>query len=108
MVKKRGYVGVYAEAEKKHMHAFQDKKDKFFSPLLKILIKLKVTPNMLSFSSVILAMLFIFFIQRDIRVSLAVLLAGLFFDTIDGSLARMSRKISSKGTFIDGFSDHTA
>lgn len=99
-------VSVYADSEKRYMFAFQSYKDKFFSPLLNLLVKFHISPNMLSFASIFFAFLFVFVINSSVVWAAVILAAGVFFDTIDGCLARFSNNLSPEGSFVDGFSDH--
>ncbi len=104
---KKKKVSVYASAEKKYMDLFQRFKGKVFSPLIKLLIKLGITANHLSYTSIISGILFLVFIQKNITVALGFLILSIFLDGIDGPLARTSKKVSSKGTLTDVFSDHS-
>lgn len=98
---------VYAGKERKYMHKFQEMKDKLFSPFLKLLMILKITPNMLSVMSLILGVLFVVFISKDLMLSLLFLILSVFFDGIDGSLARFSNKVSKNGALVDQVCDHS-
>lgn len=74
----------------------------------------KVSPNLISFISLVLAALagaMIFFSDRwDMLLMLAalvILLSG-FFDALDGKVARLTGKASKKGDFIDHVFDRYA
>lgn len=105
-MKKERVSSVYASHEKKYMFFWQRHKDRFVSPLLTILTKLRITPNHLSYASIISGILFLCFIKYNLNISLACLILGVVFDGLDGPLARKSKKVFSKGTLTDVFSDH--
>ena len=80
------------------------------------LAKLGITPNMLSILAIIFAIISGFFysnlmqfninniIQNQVLGAIFLLITGLF-DMLDGSLARITKKTSSKGAFIDSTFD---
>tara|TARA_B100001179_G_C18406138_1_gene323893 strand:+ start:94 stop:690 length:597 start_codon:yes stop_codon:yes gene_type:complete len=80
------------------------------------LSKLGITPNMLSLLAIIFAVISGFFysnliefninniIQNQVLGAIFLLITGLF-DMLDGSLARITKKTSSKGAFIDSTFD---
>ena len=104
MEKKR--VSAYASHEKKYMYSWQRHKDRFVSPIIKVLAWLKITPNHLSYASIVSGILFLCFISYNIKLSLTFLILGVIFDGLDGPLARKSKKVFSKGILTDAFSDH--
>ncbi len=82
-----------------------------FRPIIKILakllIKIRVSPNiatllMLSFS--ILSIIFLVFFSSLLLFSLCVFLVGIF-DGIDGMIARLTGKATSFGGFFDSIMD---
>lgn len=105
MAKKREHADVYGASERKYIVAFQKRKDKFLSPVLKLFMKLGITANMLSYMSIILGILFFVYIQKDIGIALWIIIAAVAFDLMDGSLARISKKTSLRGSLADGISD---
>jgi phosphatidylglycerophosphate synthase len=79
---------------------------KFSRPTARFLNKLKLKPNQVTFISFILGILsgFIFYYKAYI-VGLIVLFISEVLDCADGDLARLQKKVSKKGEFIDSFLD---
>jgi phosphatidylglycerophosphate synthase len=77
-----------------------------FIPLLKVLDALHVSAGMLSFLSFASAVAGAAMFHIDIHSALWLLVFHLFFDSIDGSLARYQRKASRRGVFIDQSVDY--
>ena len=71
--------------------------------LVKILAKLKVSPNFLTFSGLAFAIALWQF--PDIWVAAIFLTLSLLFDGIDGSLAIITQRSSRLGAFLDSFVD---
>lgn len=69
----------------------------------KFLSKLRVTPNLLTFSGLFFAIALWQFANSWVAALFLVL--SLFFDGIDGSLAILQKKTSKFGAFIDSFVD---
>jgi len=80
-------------------------RDLILRPLLRFLSWLHITPNMLTYSEIIIMFLFILFIQKNLILSSIFLLLAILFDSIDGPLARFQKIDSDKGKFIDVFID---
>ena len=76
-------------------------RDLILRPLLRFLSWLHITPNMLTYSEIIIMFLFILFIQKNLILSSIFLLLVILFDSIDGPLARFQKIDSDKGKFID-------
>ena len=104
-MKKGKHADVYATSERAHMHALQRWKDKALLPLLTLFMKMRLTPNMFSYSNVFLGILFVGFIQTSPRISLYFLILAVAFDLIDGSLARVGGHTTIGGSLVDHFSD---
>jgi phosphatidylglycerophosphate synthase len=71
--------------------------------VVKPLVKLKVTPNLLTFAGLVSAIALWQF--ADSWIAAIFLVLSLFFDGIDGSLAIVSRATSKFGAFTDSFID---
>jgi len=100
--------GVYSEKEMKYMLKFQDFKGWIFKPVLVILTSLKINANHISGLSALTAIssLFLSIHQFDPRFFLIGIWIHIFFDSLDGPLARFQNKNSSLGSFIDVVCDH--
>lgn len=74
----------------------------FIEKIANILIKLKFTPNKITFISLIIGVLSGFFIIFELfLLSLVLLWLSGLFDVLDGTVARKTNKTSSLGTLLD-------
>ena len=79
---------------------------KFSRPTARILYKLNFEPNQVTFISFILGILSgIIFYYRMFLFGLVVLFISEILDCADGDLARLKKKVSKKGEFLDSFLD---
>lgn len=90
------------------LSSINQKKDNFLRPLL-VYIPKKLTPDMFSFSKFFLAAL-ILIVSLIEFVSFLIISIIIFFfakilDSIDGSLARIRRKVGKEGRLIDSLTD---
>ena len=76
-------------------------RDKFFQPLCVFLAQKKVTPNVLSFLGLLMMAFFVYFFRFNPWFSLLFLLLNLFFDSVDGVLARFLQQQSVRGDLLD-------
>lgn len=85
---------------------FRRQRDILFSPIIKLLYKLGINPNMLSISKILFAGLYLLLIKNNLALAVFFLLfGGVLIDFLDGPLARYTNKDSDRGKFIDMFSD---
>lgn len=84
-------------------------RSKNFQPILKLLVKLKITPNQITTFRVIflLPVIYYFYYGRFWGVFIFYCIFW-FLDLFDGALARYSNKSSDKGRFLDTFVDNFA
>ncbi|MBI2112374.1 CDP-alcohol phosphatidyltransferase family protein [Candidatus Woesearchaeota archaeon] len=84
----------------------REKTEKISSFFAQGLIKLRISPNMLTISSIFLALGAAYFLskQRFGWGLLFVILAS-FWDVLDGSLARSSGKVTKFGNYLDAMID---
>src|SRR5258706_2804545 len=77
------------------------------APLLRLLVRLGVTPNRLTLVSFVLVLLAAILLARGKWVPGGlVLLAGGILDGLDGELARALKSASALGAFLDSITDH--
>ncbi|MBD3249247.1 hypothetical protein GF336_04345 [Candidatus Woesearchaeota archaeon] len=100
-----GKFNLYSRFEGRYMKQLQDFREWIFAPLLKILLRFSIRPDHISLLSVFFGILFLFFIQKNIRLSLFFLVISFFLDTLDGTLARKLGISSMGGTIVDASSD---
>ena len=84
--------------------------NRFFElPIARFLVFLHISPNTITFTGLILAVLVAYLLSQGCFVlgGLVLLFAGLL-DMLDGSVARLSNTASKKGAFLDSTSDRIA
>lgn len=75
-------------------------------PIARVLMRSHVSPNMLTILGLVLSVVAGYLISRgDLLVGAIVMLVGATFDMLDGTLARLSDRISKIGGFLDSFAD---
>ena len=79
--------------------------DKLLRPLVYVLTKLRLSAVAITYFSLLLMLSYLFFIKKNSYWALLFLLLALFFDIVDGSLARYQGNNSDRGKFIDMFND---
>ena len=79
---------------------------RFTGPLVRVLVRTPVTPNALSWSGFILALVAAVLIVTGypLAAGIVVLVAG-FFDILDGALARYIKKVTPFGAVLDATLD---
>lgn len=88
--------------------SFAEFRQSIFLPLLKILEKLKISPDQLSLLGIVSVVLIpIGFVFSPIYLIVGYAL-NLFFDGIDGAMARHLGKASARGAYLDVVVDHVA
>jgi phosphatidylglycerophosphate synthase len=83
----------------------KEKKDYFFSPIIRILDKLKFTPTKLTLCSLIFGILSAISLQFSKNLFLILIMIAFLFDLLDGALARYQKIKSKYGWWIDFISD---
>jgi phosphatidylglycerophosphate synthase len=85
---------------------FREKRDILFSPITKLLYKLRISANTLSISKLIFVCLYLLLIKNHFNLAIFFLLfGGILLDFLDGPLARYAHQDSDRGKFIDMISD---
>ena len=79
-----------------------------FKPVVPLLSFFHITPNFLSYTSIVLMLLFIIYIKSLSPWLLLLILGSVLLDLIDGPLARIMGVASDKGKFIDMLCDNLA
>ena len=82
---------------------------KYFQPILKLLTKMKITPNQITLGRTVffIPIIYCFFLENLTGVLIFYLLFW-FFDLLDGSLARYQNVSHDKGRFLDSVVDNFA
>lgn len=86
---------------------FQNFRDGSLKFLVKPLIFLKITPDIVTFASFLCVLIFSYFLVTSPYIALTFLFLHVALDGIDGVLARLTNKSSRAGAFLDILNDHT-
>lgn len=77
-----------------------------YAPLVNVLAALHISPNTVSFSQVILALVVVWLIPSQPRIAFVLFVAAIALDGVDGALARATHRASSFGALFDQYCDH--
>jgi len=87
----------------------EEKREKFKKieeKIGEIFSKLKLSPNQLTFNSIIFAIFsFLFLINKNLPLTLIFFLIAVFLDFIDGAVARFLKMETKKGAYLDTICD---
>ncbi len=98
-------VTCYSEGEQKMMDESQKIRGAMFGPLLRFLDRYGVSPNHLTFLSLLSGLVFCFVFQSSHVIAMIFLLLHVLLDGLDGPLARYTGRASNRGSFTDTTSD---
>ena len=96
----------YSALERRFIGPFRKQVLRATRPLVNLLARLGVHPNLLSASQVIGGFGFLALVPAYPRAAFLLFLALLLIDGIDGALARATGKASAFGALVDQFCDH--
>ncbi len=77
-----------------------------YSPLVRVLAALRVSPNAVSFSQVILAAVVVALMPTHPHVAFLLFVAAIALDGVDGALARATNRVTQFGALFDQYCDH--
>ncbi|EKD76291.1 MAG: hypothetical protein ACD_43C00163G0002 [uncultured bacterium] len=98
----------FSEKERAAHTKWRKQRTTFFSGILKILSRLGVSANSLSVVGILAVLLFPFLVSRHPYWAIFVVICHLFFDALDGPMARFQNKLNKFGSLLDIIADHTA
>jgi phosphatidylglycerophosphate synthase len=101
----RRFRSIYSASEGRFLYTWQRVRQKLLLPLAVGLDRLKIRPDMLSWSSVILGLGFFLLARIRLEIAFWLLIGSVLLDTLDGVLARYRRADSNQGAFTDMFCD---
>lgn len=93
----------FNKEERKHQKKFKDARTSFLKPLLKILTKLKITPNIISIIGIVFLLIGIS--TKSLIISFIFIFIYCLNDGLDGALARFQNKSHTGGAIVDIVSD---
>ncbi len=98
--------GSYSTLETRALKPFRAVLARGFSPLIWLLVKLRVPPNAVSLSQIPVGIVAAALVAELPRVSFLLFVSAVVIDGIDGALARRLGKESNHGALVDQVSDH--
>jgi len=99
------HLNYFTGVEKKKQNRLCAARNRFFHPLLVTLDKLGVTPDIISFLSLLCMVGFVYFVPTNMLVALIFIIPHIVLDGIDGCLARYQGSASNAGALTDIFVD---
>ncbi|MBT4935600.1 CDP-alcohol phosphatidyltransferase family protein [Candidatus Woesearchaeota archaeon] len=81
-------------------------KDTLLSPIISILLFLRIKPYMITYGSIVSMILFFITLRTNITIAAVFLLITILSDIFDGALARKNKSCSDKGKFQDIVADN--
>ena len=101
------HLNYFSDAELVSIKKFEDWRTKILQPVSRILVKIGITPNMISAIGLFMLAGFVFYIGRNPLYSVYFLALHVVLDAFDGSLARYMKEDSNAGALTDMMCDHT-
>lgn len=95
------FFNYFSTKEKQGFKKFAQNRTNILKPLLNILDKLKITPDMISILGLLSVFIFVYFIQKNLIWAGVFMILHIVLDGIDGSLARYKNQASQKGALMD-------
>ncbi len=83
-----------------------DIRTKVLTPIARLLAKLGVTPDMVTYSGVVLMLIFVAVAPTHPIAGFWLIVGTVFLDILDGSLARIAKVGSDRGKFTDTLADN--
>ncbi|MFL5624505.1 MAG: CDP-alcohol phosphatidyltransferase family protein [Ktedonobacteraceae bacterium] len=102
---KKKFGSIYSEDEELVLGPWQRIRQGFLSPIAYLLSRLGISPDMLSFTSVIFGLGFCLFAPFQFTIAFWLLMASIVCDGLDGVEARLKGANTARGSFTDMFCD---
>jgi phosphatidylglycerophosphate synthase len=96
---------IYSEDEELFLVPWQRIRQLFLAPIAALLSRLGITPDMLSFASVLLGIGFFLLARNHFTIAFWLLVASIICDGLDGVEARLRGTTTARGSFTDMFCD---
>lgn len=77
-----------------------------YSPVVRVLAALRISPNVVSFSQVPLGVVVIALMPAQPRLAFVLFVAAIALDGVDGALARATNRATAFGALFDQYCDH--
>ena len=96
----------YSSLERKLLAPARNLLRAVFSPLVRVLAALHVSPNAVSFSQAILGVVVVALMPTHPRAAFLLFVAAIALDGVDGALARATNRATKFGALFDQYCDH--
>jgi len=96
----------YSSLERKLLAPARNLLRAIYSPLVRVLAALRVPPNAVSFSQVVLGVVVVALVPTHPRVAFLLFVAAIALDGVDGALARATNRATRFGALFDQYCDH--
>jgi archaetidylinositol phosphate synthase len=102
---KQRFGSIYSEDEERVLGPWQRIRQFALAPVAALLARLGISPNTLSYTSVVFAIGFFFLAPINFTIAFWLLVASIICDGLDGVEARLTRTNTPRGSFTDMFCD---
>ena len=96
----------YSSLERKFLAPARRVVRAFFAPIVRVLVALRVSPNAVSFSQVILGAVVVALMPTQPRVAFVLFVVAIALEGVDGALARATNRVTKFGALFDQYCDH--
>lgn len=96
----------YSSLERKFLTPARRVLRALFAPIVRVLVALRVSPNMVSFAQVPLGALVVALMPLEPRGAFVLFVLALLLDGVDGALARATNRVTKFGALFDQYCDH--
>ena len=103
---KEVYFSIFDESEEKRVEKMRKHKDKMFAPLVSVCKKYDIKPYTISYLSLLMMFPFVYFFAFNPWLAFVFMLLNLFFDGLDGAVARQTKSDSIQGDVLDHAIDY--
>ena len=98
---KKEHLNYFGDGEKGSINSLKDGRTSFLTPVVKFLVGMHVTANMVSYFGFLLVFGFIYFFNKNWIAASLFLLFHVLIDGLDGPIARYTKTASDSGAFTD-------
>ncbi len=102
---KKRFSSIYSDDEERVLVPWQRIRQFTLAPIAAMLSRLGISPNTLSYTSVVFAIGFFFLAPLNFAAAFWLLVASIICDALDGVEARLTRTNAPRGAFTDMFCD---
>ena len=103
---KEVHFSIFDESEEKRVEKIRKHKDKILAPLVAVCKKYDVKPDTLSYLGLLMVFPFVYFFSFNPWLALIFMLLNMFFDGLDGSVARHTKIESVRGDVLEHAIDY--